>query len=141
MSAPDPQQVLPVDVAIRTMPEPPLGGRPAINAISMAEMGALAGAAGLERGQLTSLMRRIQTMAVEVTLGSMNELISAMHNMNTARLNTLAQQVRNLPEAPLRPVGVMQAVFGVSQTPVVSYVSRAEVLQLIALAMVQNPGA
>lgn len=125
------------EVAVRLTPAPPLGGRPALNAASLADFGAQAGAQGLERGAVTSLVNRIQTTAAKTTLEMLPEVLRLVKDANDARINKIIQAVRNLPEAPVQQSGLWSRLNG-QQPTLVSYVSRNEVLLLLGQALVEN---
>jgi hypothetical protein len=124
-------------VNVRYMPPNPLGGRPGLDAAGLAEFGAVASAAGMERGQVMALVNRIQSTAARSTLETLPELLKLIKNANDARINRIIQAVRNLPEAPVQQQGLWATLNGRNQ-PLVSYVSRNEVLILLGQALVEN---
>jgi hypothetical protein len=134
----DPDAVALPQVDVRYMPRGPLGGGPGLDASGLAEFGAIASAAGLERGQVMALVSRIQSNAAKSTLETLPELLRLVKNANDARINRIIQAVRNLPEAPIQPQSVWATLSGRYQQQVVSYVSRNEVLILLGQALVEN---
>jgi hypothetical protein len=125
------------EVGVRYTPQHPLGGRPGMEAAALADFGALAGANNLERGTVVALVHRIQSTAAKSTLEAMPELLRLVKNANDARINKIIQAVRNLPEAPVQQQGLWATLNG-RQQPLVSYVSRNEVLILLGQALVEN---
>jgi len=122
------------EVGVRYTPQHPLGGRPGLEAAALADFGALAGANNLERGTVVALVHRIQSTAAKSTLEVMPELLRLVKNANDARINKIIQAVRNLPEAPVQ----QQGIWSRRNQPLVSYVSRNEVLILLGQALVEN---
>jgi hypothetical protein len=108
-----------------------------MEAAALADFGALAGANNLERGTVVALVHRIQSTAAKSTLEAMPELLRLVKNANDARINKIIQAVRNLPEAPVQQQGLWATLNG-RQQPLVSYVSRNEVLILLGQALVEN---
>jgi hypothetical protein len=130
-----------VDIDVRFMPDPPTGGRPALSALALADFGALAGAMGLERGEMAELVSKIQTTAAKTTLEVLPDLLALVKRANQARINRLIQAVRALQAVPLPATG-LRAVLGVQpiQTqPMASLVSRDAVIALLSQALVENP--
>ncbi len=125
-------------VDVRYMPQHPLGGKPGLDAAGLAEFGAVAGAAGLERGMVVALVNRIQSNAAKSTLETLPELLKLIKGANDARINRIIQAVRNLPEAPIQQPGIWATLNGRNQQQVTSYVSRNEVLLLLGQALVEN---
>lgn len=124
------------EVDVRLMPQGPLTRRPGVDAVSMVDLGAMAAAVGMERHKVLALVRRVQNNAVQTTLESVPGLLELVREANEARINTLMQAVRALPEAS-QPVGMLAALRG--QQPTVSLVARDAVLALLSAALVQSP--
>ncbi len=124
------------EVDVRLMPQGPVRRGAGVDALSMVDLGALAGAAGLERHKVLSLVRRVQNLAVQTTLESIPGLLDLVREANEARINSLMQAVRALPEAA-PPVGFWGTLNGRQQ--MVSLVTRDSVLALLTAAMVQSP--
>jgi hypothetical protein len=128
------------EIPVRTAAPHPLGS-PGVSGTRMAELGAKAGAVGLENGAVTKLANRMQTAAYEAALDNVEALLDDVMVVVGARLNRLLQDVRALPEqAMAQPQGVIGTLLGAPRVqPTVSLVTRDQVLQLISQAMVEKP--
>lgn len=129
---------LPAVGDVRLTTPHPLGGRATqVDGIKMAELGALVGARGAEKGAMTSLLQELQAATLQSWITHLPSILGKFRNWEVARLNRLMQRVRSLPEAA-PPPGILSRVTGVAGTPV-SLVSRDQVLQLIAVLMEEAP--
>lgn len=120
-----------------TTPHPLGGNSTQIDGIKMAELGALVGARGAEKGAMTSLLQELQAATLQSWITHLPSILSKFRGWEVARLNRLMQRVRSLPEAA-PPPGILSRVAGTAGVPV-SLVSREQVLQLIAVLMEEAP--
>lgn len=118
---------------VRVLPVHPLGGRPAVDATQLVEVGAMAGAFGVERGDVVALLHRLQVMNMQSSLAALPEVMELIKKANVDRLNTLVQKVRGMAEYG----GGIGRIFNGQAN--VSLVSRQEVINLLTAAMVENP--
>lgn len=127
------------DVSVRVTPQHPLGSRSTqVNGAQMAELGAMLAAAGAERGTATALLHLLQANTIQTFLGTLPDLLVKVQEWQQARLNRVMQAIKALPEAPVQQQGFLGRVMApVQQGPQPSYVSRDQVLQVIAQAMVE----
>lgn len=125
---------------VRIMPPPPGGGRPALSAVALADLGAMAGAHGLERGAVTKLLNLVQTNSAQTAIALMPHLFELIKDANHARINRITQAIRVLPQVPVpQPTGV-RAMLGVAPLlPQQAYVSLDAVIAILAAAQVENP--
>jgi len=125
-------------VDVRYMPRATLkGGGAGVGAADIAELGAVAGAIGLEVDAVVALVNRVSATSARATLEDLPELLKLIKTANDARINRLIQAVRGLPEAPVQQQGLWATLNGRNQQ-VVSYVSRNEVLVLLGQAIVET---
>lgn len=126
------------DVSVRVTPPHPLGSRSRVNGAEMAELGAMLAAAGAERGAATALFHLLQDNTIQTFLRTMPDVLTKVQEWQQARLNRVMQAIKALPEAPVQQQGFLGRVMApVQQGPQPSYVSRDQVLQVIAQAMVE----
>lgn len=114
---------------VRVMPPHPLGGTPALSAVQLTDLGAMASALGMERSAVTGLVHDIQALAAEVAVRSVSRLLERIRQSQEARLNTLAQNIKALPSAPAP--GLFDGMSPSAATLRLNYVSRESVLALV----------
>lgn len=126
---------------VRVTPQHPLGGdMNKVDALQMAELGALIGAMGAEKGAMTSLLQSLQAATIQAWITHLPELLSKMREWERARFNRLMQAIQALPEAPIYQQGFLSRLTATVPPPQTnSYVDRAEVLRLVAVAMEESP--
>lgn len=131
---PDYSENIPVDV--RATPQHPLGGNLSkLDAVQMAELGALIGSLGAEKGAMTSLLHSFQAATIQAWITHLPEILGKLREWERARFNRLLQAVRALPEAPIQQSFLSRLTAPSTPQQVSSYVERAEVLRLITAAM------
>lgn len=128
----------PGQVDVRYAPQTALRGGYGVGAADLAELGAVAGAIGLETDAVVALVNRVQSTSARATLEDLPELLKLVKSANDARINRIIQAVRGLPEAPTQQQGIWATLNGRGQQQVVSYVSRDSVLVLLGQALVEN---
>ena len=121
------------EVPVRLMPRPPLGGRPSVSGTDLVELGTMAGALGVERSEMIRMMHKLQELGMNLSLQAMPLMMEMVKQANTARLNTVIQKVRMMPEFN---GGVARMFSGNGN---VSLVSRLDVINILTTAMVESP--
>lgn len=120
------------ETPMRLMPRPPLGGRGA-NSTEMVEFATVAGAMGIERGDMVRMMHRLQELSMDLSMRALPMMMDMVKQANQARLNTVLQKVRLMPEFG---GGLMRTLNGNGN---ISLVSRQDVINLLTAAMVESP--
>ncbi len=110
--------------------------RPGVTTVRMAELGARAGALGLEASKVNRLVAALQTSAHTAALDTLEGVLGEVQDLLDARLNTLLQAVRALPGSA-SSVGVREWFQGKAG---VDMVMRDQVLLLITEQMGRKPG-
>jgi hypothetical protein len=118
---------------VRLMPRHPLGGRPAIDGTDLVELGTMAGAIGVERSEMIRMMHKLQEMAMTSSLQTLPLVMEMVKQANQARINSVIQKVRMMPEFG---GGIMRTLNGNGN---VSLVSRIDVINILTAAMVEAP--
>ena len=121
------------ETPMRLMPRPPLGGRAGISGTDLVELGTLAGAIGVERGDMVRMMHRLQELSMDLSLRTLPMVMELVKQANQARLNTVIQKVRMMPEFG---GGLMRTLNGNGN---ISLVSRVDVINILTAAMVESP--
>lgn len=103
-----------------------------MDGVRLAEIGAMLGALGAEKGAATAILHMMQGATIKAFVDILPELLDKIASMNKTRFNTLMQQVQALPEVGAPAPGFFARLAGPINT---GYVSKAAVLQLIAVAM------
>lgn len=110
-------------------------GTNGVSGVRMADLGARAGALGLERGAVHKMVARMETAAREAALDNTEALVDDFMAVLGARLNRLLQDVRALPEQATQ--GMLDKILANPMRG--SLVSRDSVLQIITAAMLEKP--
>jgi hypothetical protein len=114
-----------------------------LDAMDVIDFAAVAGARGLEGTAIQELMRQMQANAMQASLASVHDVLDAVRKANQARINTIIANVRGLDAIPypMQQTGWRAALnmAPVGQYAAVAYVNRAEVLSILASALVENP--
>lgn len=134
-------EVIPVsDVDVRVTSQAPHGGNMTkVDAIQVAELGALMGALGAERGAMTHLFQEFQSATIQTWMTHMPSLLNRIREWERARFNRLIQAVRAMPEANVQ--GLMSRLMANPNTSPRSLVDREQVIQLIVAVMEDTPAA
>lgn len=127
------------DMAVDEGDQHPLS-QASLTAVRMADLGARAGALGLERGAVTKMVTGIQAAARAAALEVLERALEDVMNVVEARLNRVLQETRALPEKarPTSPPGLL-GPFMRPDPPVESLVSRDQVLATVMAAMLEKP--
>lgn len=126
------------EIPVRLTPQQPLGGSVTqIDALHMAEIGAMFAARGAEKGAVRALMQEFQGATIQAWLAHLPSFMSKLKDWEKARFLRLIESIRRIPDAPLNQglLGRLMATPG----PIPSYVDRAEVIRLITAAMEESP--
>lgn len=128
-------------VPVRLTPTTPVGTGALghLTAAQMAELGAMLGSLGAEKGAVAAILDSLQSVTIQVWIQQLPMLLAKMQAWEKARFQRLLQAVRAMPEAPLMNQGILNRIMGTTQVPINSYVDRNEVMRLITQAMAEAP--
>lgn len=114
-----------------------------LDAYGIAKLAAQMAAMGGQQGAIEAYLQKIQTIAIKAVVEASAELLRSQQELTAKRANTLLQDARNLPTVQLPDgavQGTMSRIFnGVQPVLTKEYVSKTEVLQLIAQFMLAPP--
>jgi len=125
---------------VRLMPRAPLGSKPTLDVTQLVDVGALLGAHGLERGEVSALIDVLQTIMMDATLTSLPKVLERIKIANVARLRRLSASIKDLPKVRLAtPQQGWRGAMGGTQVDPAEYVDLKSVQLLIAAAISENP--
>lgn len=81
---------------VRGMPSPVRGGRGALQADSLLDLGALASAAGMTRAQVTGFLHDCQEASLNAVLTAAPKLLRHNREVTQARINEISMRVERL---------------------------------------------
>ena len=125
-------------VPVRVGARHPLGGRQAVDGLTLAEMGAAFGAMGAERGVMTALMNDLHVAATQANLQLVPIIGKRFQALQRSRLNRLLQEIRSTRGIQLPPSGFRALLNGATPTGP-EYIEKQQVLNFIAEAMAELP--
>jgi len=117
-----PQPALP-EQPVRMMPHGAMGPGSQSQAAHLLQLGAMAGARGVDAAMVTKFHGRVQDLAVNVTLAASKELLELVDGVVQARLNEVGAAINGLHRTTLMPQPLPQGTLDrLLNRPLVAYV-------------------
>lgn len=134
-------QYEPIEPTVRGMPTNARGGRGALEAGSLLDLGALASANGMTRAQVTGLLDDFQEASLAAILAAAPKLLRRNREIAQARINEIAVRIERLRRIQLaQPQTGVRGLLGLGpnlalQPDAPAYVSLAEVQMILSEAI------
>jgi hypothetical protein len=133
------QHIRNADQLARYTPVAPTGLGGQITGAQLAELGAILGAAGAEKGATTALLHAWQQMAIKFAVEGFPAVMAQMDELIRARVMRAIQEIKALPVVPYTVPTSMGDRWKGIVPPTYNYVNQEQVLRVLFAVMGQAP--
>jgi hypothetical protein len=129
------------DQSVRLTPTAPMGLGSSISGEQIAEIGAMIGAMDGEKGATIGLLHLLQAITIKSHVEALPQILAKVQELVAAQVNRAMQEIQAMPgyEIPRNPPGALARLSNTTTGPTDTYISKDQVLRLLAVAMRRMP--